>query len=169
MNILMNIIVLIFEVLYYSMFMYYAKKEGKFWKYILLFSLITIFFVFVGTSNLISYIILILMILYGLKYIVKIKISLYDMFIIFLMLAFKIFLEGVVYMGIYRFYKNNFLLTMIATLIKNGIVLLYKNKFNIIYNKLKIKWDNNNFYIRYTFIVFMFLFVIFSVIFLLIK
>lgn len=29
---ILNIIVLIFEVLYYSMFMYYARKEGKFWR-----------------------------------------------------------------------------------------------------------------------------------------
>lgn len=169
MNILMNIIVLIFEVLYYSMFMYYAKKEGKFWKYILLFSLITILLIFTNTSNLYSYLVFVLLTLFGLKYIVKLKSKFYDMFVIFLMLAFKIIIEGIVYMGIYCFYENNFVLTMIVTLIKNGIVLLYKNKFNIIYNKLKIKWDNNNFYIRYTFIVFMFLFVIFSVIFLLIK
>ena len=39
----LNILVLIFEVLYYSMFMYYAKGEGKFWKYILLFSIVSIF------------------------------------------------------------------------------------------------------------------------------
>lgn len=166
---ILNIIVLIFEVLYYSMFMYYARKEGKFWKYLLLFSLITIVLIFIGTNNLYSYLIFVLLSLYGLKYIVKINISLYDMFFIFIMLAFKILIEGIIYMVIYLFYKNNFILTMIVTLIKNGIVLLYKNKLNIIYTKLKIKWENNSFYIRYAFIIFMFMFIIFSVIFLLIK
>lgn len=42
MAILLNAIVLIFEVLYYSMFMYFSKKEGKFWKYIVSFTIITL-------------------------------------------------------------------------------------------------------------------------------
>ena len=77
MNILMNIIVLIFEVLYYSMFMYYAKKDGKFWKYILLFSLITILILILGSNNLISYIFFVLIALMGLKYFIKITSSIF--------------------------------------------------------------------------------------------
>ena len=169
MNILMNIIVLIFEVLYYSMFMYYAKKEGKFWRYILLFSLITIIGLFIGTSTLFSYALLVIMILFGIKYIVKVKTIFYHLFIIFIMLAFKIIIEGILYMTIYCFYRDNFILTMIAILTKNLIIFINRNKLFTFYNKLKALWDKNNFYIKYAFIIFMFLFVIFSVIFLLIK
>ena len=81
----LNIIVLIFEVLYYSLFMKYSRPEGKYYRYLILFTLITIIGLVIGTSNLISYLLLILMILYGIKYIVKIKISLYDMLVILIM------------------------------------------------------------------------------------
>ena len=57
----MHIIVLLFEVLYYSMFMKFARKEGKFWRYLLLFSLITIVLIFTGTGNLYVYLIFVLL------------------------------------------------------------------------------------------------------------
>ena len=50
MNIILNAIVLIFEVLYYALFMKFARKDGKFWKYILLFSLMTICSFFITTN-----------------------------------------------------------------------------------------------------------------------
>ena len=65
---ILNFIVLIFEILFYSMFMYYSKKEGKFSRYLLLFSLITIIGTIIKTNYLFSYLILVLMILYGIKY-----------------------------------------------------------------------------------------------------
>ena len=76
--VLANIIVLIFEILYYSMFMYYSKQEGKFWKYVILFTLITIFFGFVGTNNLLSFNFLVLFIILGERYFLKVNNSFYD-------------------------------------------------------------------------------------------
>ena len=157
----MHIIVLIFEILYYSMFMKFTKKEGKFWKYLLLFSLITIFFVFVPVANLISYLILILMMLYGLKFIVGLKISLYDMLLIVLMLLFKLIIEFIVFIPCYEFFKlSQFTSTMIFDFVKIFLLIIFKNnlyKFNI---KLKKLWYNNNFYIRYIFTCLTYIYVI---------
>lgn len=164
-----NIIVLLFEVLYYSMFMKFARNEGKFWRYLAAFTLITIIGLIVGTNTLYSYILLIIIIFLGLKYIVNLKMTLYDLFIIFVMLALKISIEGIIYMGIYMFYQNNFVLTMIATLSKNILVLALNKRLFKIYDYFKKIWYNNNFYIRYLFNTFMFFFVILSVVFLLMK
>ena len=84
MNLVLNILVLIFEILYYSLFMKYARKESKFHKLILLFTMITIIGMIIGTNNLPSYLILILMMSFGMKHIGKLKVSLYDMLIIFI-------------------------------------------------------------------------------------
>lgn len=162
MNILMNIIVLIFEVLYYSMFMYYSKKEGKFWKYILLFSLITIIGLFIGTNYLLSFLLLVIMMIYGLKYIVKAKISLYDMLVIFFMLLLNFLIPMPIYYFSSIFTKNVFILTIVYQIIKFLIVFALKYKLNKFYNFFHNLWNNNNFYIRYIFTTFMYLFVIFS-------
>lgn len=158
---IMHIIVLIFEVLYYSMFMKFAKKEGKFWKYLLLFSLITIFFVFVPVANLISYLILILMMLYGLKFIVRLKISLYDMLLIVLMLLFKLIIEFIVFISCYEFFKlSQFISTMIFDILKVTLLLTFKDKLYKLNIKLKKLWYNNNFYIRYIFTCLTYIYVI---------
>lgn len=164
-----NLVVLIFEILYYSMFMYYARREGKFNRYILLFTLITIFFIFAGTNSPISYLLLIFMILYGLRYIIKIKVSLYDMLIIFIMLILNFLIPTPIYYILLFFTNNVFIISIIYQFIK--IILVFFSKFllNIIYKKLYIIWNNNNFYIRYLFTTFMFLFIIFSCIYSLMK
>lgn len=167
MNILMNIIVLIFEVLYYSMFMYYAKKEGKFWRYILLFSLITILILILGSNNLISYIFFVLIALMGLKYFIKIKASLYDMLIIILMVVAKLLVEFIICMITFVIFKNTIISIFIANVIKICLLLLCNHKLNIIYNKLHIIWDKNNFYIRYVFICLTYIYVIVSILFML--
>ena len=166
---ILNIIVLIFEVLYYSLFMYYSKNEGKLSRYILLFSLITIFFCFVSTSNLYSYLFLILLMLYGLKYIVKLKISLYDMLVIFEMLLLKIIIETPIYIILKIFTENNFILTLPSSIIKIMLLYIFRENLKNMYVKFKKLWDNNNFYIRYIFTTLMFLFVIFSCVFLIVK
>lgn len=102
--IFINIIVLIFEILYYSMFMKFARKEGKFWKYLLLFTLVTISGLFIPTNTLLSYLYLILAILFGLKYIVKINTTLYDMFFILIMIFFKLIIEYVLVFSTFFFF-----------------------------------------------------------------
>lgn len=166
MNLLMmNIIVLIFEVLYYALFMKFARKEGNFSRYILLFTLITILFTFLGTNQIYSYLLLILTIIYGLKYVIKVKISLYDMLVIIIMLFLKVIIEFPFIIVLYQLLKiNQFIVTIIFDVVK--IILLFKlsNKMNLYYIKMKKLWDNNNFYIRYIFSCSMFVYVIITII-----
>lgn len=164
MNTFLYVIILIAEIFYYSMFMKFTRKQGKFWKYLLLFALITIFFFFVGTDKIYSYLLLILTILYGLKYVVKIKTGLYDMLIIFIMLILKVLTETPIYMLLFNLF-NIYIIGIIYSLIKIILVFLLKNKLNVLYKKLKKKWDNNNFYIRYIFTILMFAYSIISCIF----
>lgn len=158
---ILNFIVLLFEILFYSMFMYYSKREGKFNRYLLLFSLITIFFTFVGTTQLISYVVLIFMMLYGIKHIVKVKTTLYDMFILSLMLIFKIVIEFIVVLLFYNLF-GMYLTIFLFEIIKVLILIILKNKLNVFYKKMCIIWYKNNFYIRYIFSCLIVIYIIFS-------
>lgn len=160
----LHIIVLLFEVLYYSMFMKFARKEGKFWKYLLLFSLITIVLIFTGTNNLYVYLIFVLLTLYGLKYIVKIDIGLYDMLWIVIMLFVKIIIEFIISMGIYYTINDFLIMTLLIAFIKPIILIILKNKLTVFYTKLKRIWYKNNFYIRYVFSCLSIIYVIITVI-----
>ena len=166
MKMVLHIIVLIFEVLYYSMFMKFARKEGKFWKYLLLFSLITLIGIFTLTNqNLISYLTLVLLMLYGIKYIVRIKISLYDMLLIVIMLLLKLIIEFIIMLIFYELLNiNQFISTMIFDFIKISFLLFFKDKIYSISQKFKRLWDNNNFYIRYIFTIGIYVYVIVSII-----
>ena len=167
--ILLNILVLVFEILYYSMFMYYAKGEGKFKRYLLLFSLITIIMIFTGTNSLYSYLIFVLTTLYGLKYIVKVKTSLYDMLVILIILFIKFVIEIIFYYLLLMFSKNIFLNATIYGVIKTFIIFILGNnniiKFN--YRRLNKLWNNNNFYIRYIFSCLGFIYVILTCVYIL--
>ena len=165
---MLNVIILILEVLYYSLFMKFARPEGKFWKYLLLFGLITILFCFVGTSHIYSYLILTFIMLYGLKYIIKLKISLYDMFIIFIMLLTKIIIELCLFLTIYNFF-DKFLFTIIINVSKIFLLIIISKKVAIFYKKLKIEWNLNTFFIRYTFNLLLLIYIILSLIFLIIR
>lgn len=158
---ILNFIVLIFEILFYSMFMYYSKREGKFSRYLLLFSLITIFFSFVGTTQLISYVVLIFMMLYGIKHIVKVKTTLYDMFILSLMLIFKIIIEGIVVLIFYNIF-GMYITIFLFEIIKILTLIIFRNKLSLFYKYMYKLWYKNNFYIRYIFSCLIVVYVIFS-------
>lgn len=158
-----NIIVLIFEILYYSMFMKFARKEGKFLRYLLLFCLITIVIIFLQNQNFVTYLIFVLLALYGLKYIVKIKISLYDMLIIVIMLLLKLAIEFIFFVTLYELFNfGHFITTIVFDVAKILFLLIMNKKLNRYYKKLKILWDNNNFYIRYIFTCLTYIYVIFT-------
>ena len=163
MALFLNIIVLIFEILYYSLFMKFAKKEGKLIRYFIAFSLMTIVGVFIGTNNLPSYFVLIMLIIIGMKYIVKVKMSLYDVFIIVCMLFIKILIETPLYILLFNFIII-YIIGIIVNILKLAILFIIRNFLNKIYKTLKIKWDNNNFYIRYTFSICCFVYCIISAI-----
>lgn len=165
---LLNVIVLILEILFYSLFMKYSRKEGNIIRYLILFTLFSFISVFLSKQFFINYILIFLFILYGLKYIVKLKVSLYDLLVIIIMFAFKIIIEIPLYY-IMTIVINGVLATMIFQSLKILIVFLLRNKLSKMYIKLKNKWDNNNFYIRYIFTILLYVYIIFSCIFLILR
>lgn len=165
MSLLMNIIVLIFEVLYYALFMKFARKEGKFSRYVLLFTLISLVLYIIGTQELYSYILLILMMVYGMKYVVKTKISLYDMLVVIIMLFVNIIIQLPIYIIFFNILgMSHFITTLIFEIAKLLFVFILNTNMNIYYNKMKKLWDNNNFYIRYIFSCFVFIYFIITVV-----
>lgn len=160
--IIANIIVLIFEVLYYSMFMYYAKSEGKFNRYILLFSLITIIILFVGNDSILSYFLFMILSFYGLKYIVKVNAYLYDMFVTFAMFFVSFLIPIPIYLIGNLFTNNIFIITLSYCFTKVFIIFLTNKIINKIFKKLKVLWYKNIFIIRYIFIICAIMLVIFS-------
>lgn len=160
---------LMFEVLYYSIFMKCARKEGKILKYLALFAFVNIFFLFVGTNSFVSYVILLFMILFGLKYFVKIKVNLCDMLTIILMLLFKILIEAIVCLLLYLILKDTVIPLVIANILKIAIIILFNKNINKIFSKIRDFWNKNNFYIRYIFSCLLYLYIIISVIFLIYK
>lgn len=161
--VLANIIVLIFEILYYSMFMYYSKQEGKFWKYVILFTIISIIGGFIGTNYLMSFNFLIIMILLGERYCLKIKNSFYDIFRIIIMLLFKYIIELPIYLMFINFIDYYFLMILIG-IIKILILSLFKNKIRKLYVLFTKSWNENCFYTRYICSCFLYIYVIVSTI-----
>lgn len=164
MEIILNIIVLLFEVLYYSLFMKYARKEGKFYRYLILFVLITIIGLLIGTNEFMSYMFLILIILLGLKYIIRIKTTLFDCLIILLMILLKVVIETIFYMPLHTI-LDIYRIGVLYSIFKIITVISLRNKIYSFINKLRTKWNANNFYIRYTFSILTFIYVIISCIF----
>lgn len=164
MALFLRVFVIIFEILYYSLFMKFARKDGNLLKYIILFTMISIVLFFVSSFNIYAYLVFMILSLIGLKVIGKT--SLYDMFIIFIMLLFKLVIEIVFAFSLNYFIVDINVCKILLGLIKVGTVLIIHNKLNILYIKLKECWFNNNFYIRYLFSVFMFIYIISACLFL---
>lgn len=162
MQLILGVIGLFLEALYYSLFIKNIKKESNIIKLIILFILINIFFAFVGSNILFSYLLLMIIIVLGLKYFANIKINNYDMFFLFIMMAFKIIVEGFSVTIISLLIRNNYFMAISLSFIKLLALFLFKNKLNLLYNKFKKHWDNNIFYIRYAFAILMLIYVISS-------
>lgn len=163
MELILNIIVLIFEVIFYSLFMKFTRKEGKLWKYIVTFILMTILVLICNATKFPVYFAFVIMTLLALKYIVRIKVTLYDMLVIVLMLFLKMAIETPLYIVLFKFI-NNYVIGVIVNIIKIVVIFLLRNKLNKFYNFLKVKWDNNNFYIRYIFSICCFIYCIITAI-----
>lgn len=168
-NIIMNIVVLIFEILYYSLFMKYARKEGKFWRYIISGIITTLLLLIVGSNNLIGLLVLIISLFISLKYIVKLKTGLYDMFFVIIMIFIKLIIESCLSLPLYNILNNIYYVSTITGITKCTIVLLLGYKINWLYTKLKKIWYDNNFYIRYIFACMCFVYCILAVLFLITK
>lgn len=164
MGLFLRILVIIFEILYYSLFMKFARKQGNFWKYLLLFTVISIVLFFISSFNIYAYLVFMVLSLFGLKLIGKT--SLYDMFIIFIMILFKLLIELSCAFPLNSLIPDINTCKIILGLIKVNTIMLIGNRFNILYNKLKTYWSKNNFYIRYLFSIFMFIYIISACLFL---
>lgn len=162
---LLNLIVLTFEILFYSMFMKFAKNDGKFYKYVIVFIINTILITLLGSRNLMSYLVFVMTTLLMLKYVVQVKTSLYDMLVIIFMLIVKSMLEIPLFY-LFAMCFSGVISTFLFQITKILLVLFLKDLIRTIYIKLKTKWDNNNFYIRYIFSILMFMYVIISCFFL---
>ena len=169
MIILLNILGLIFEILFYSLFMKFTRKEGNFFKYLFAFTTITVIGLIIGTQSLISCLLLIAMILLGIKYIVKIKTTFYDLFFIFLMMLFKLILEAIIVFFISIIIKDPYVMAITLGIVKILFILLFREYLNKIYEYIKIFWYQNKFFIRYIFDILMFAYVILSCVFLILN
>lgn len=166
MALFLRVVVILFEILYYSMFMKFARKEGKFSRYLLLFILFSIISFFMNDSMIISYAIILLLILYGLKYVVKLKITFYDLFFIFVMMLIKVFIEIILALTLTIFIKNIILCKVFMGIAKLLLLFVIKDKLGYLYKELHKKWDNNKFFIRYIFDILMFVYIIIACLFL---
>lgn len=163
-SLLLNVVVLVFEILYYTLFMKFARKDGKFWRYLLLFIIASILILIAG-NTFFAYLIFILFTYISLKAIVKTKVSLYDMLIIVAMLFLNIAIQLPIFIVCFNILKvGHFITTMIFEVAKVLLLLLLNKRMNGYYIKGKKLWDNNNFYIRYIFSCSMFIYVIVTVI-----
>lgn len=168
MGLFLNVVILILETLYYSVFMKISRREGKLSRYLLLFTLFSIIGLFLDKSFMLNYVLIFLVILYGLKYIVRISISLYDLLFIIIMFLIKIIIE-IPFYYLFTLLLNGVVSTLLFQSIKVLLVYTFRNKLPIIYKQLNEKWENNNFYIRYIFTILLFTYVIVSCLFLMLR
>lgn len=168
MGLFLNVVILILETLYYSVFMKISRREGKFSRYLLLFTLFSIISLFLNKNFMLNYVLIFLVILYGLKYIVRISISLYDLLFIIIMFLIKIVIE-IPFYYLFVLLLNGVTSTLLFQSIKVLLVYIFRNKLPIIYKQLNEKWKNNNFYIRYIFTILLFTYVIVSCLFLILR
>lgn len=165
MALFLNLIVLIFEVLYYSLFMKFTRKEGKFYRYFLLFVIASIVVSILNSTTFPIYFIFMLIVLLGFKYIVKTKTSLFDFLIILLMMLLNVIIELPIFIIFYSILsQTHFITTLIFEILKLLVVYLLRDKLNIMYEKLKVLWGKNNFYIRYIFSCLIFVYTIFTIV-----
>lgn len=162
MFILQNVIIFTLEVIYYSLFMHYADKRFNI-RCFITFLLANIISLFIGYGNFYSYLFYFIELSFIFR-ILKIKFTLYDLLFIIFSMIFKILIEFICFI-ILKDMMDLFVVTFLICLLKIFIITFIKNKILFVYNHLKIKWNNNNFYIRYIFNITIFIYIIASLLF----
>ena len=158
--IVLNIILLLIDIIFYSIFLYSCRKDGKFNRYVILGIIVTVLALIVGTNNLLSYLLLVMTFLLGMKYIVKVKTSLYDMFIIIVMLFTKVSLELFPFVIFYIILGNYAVVYVLMIILKLLFLITARNNLHLFYKTMKKLWLNNVFKIRYIFICCTYIYVI---------
>lgn len=148
MDLVINALIIILEAIYYGLFMNFSKGDKGKLRYIILFIFVGIIGMFLNLNNIINYVLLIFLIIFGMKYFIKVNTYVYDIFAILAMMFFKILIEGIIYNMLIS--KLNLIITtLIFEVVKILFVFIISKYLNRVYVKgLKI-WKNNNFYIRY--------------------
>lgn len=141
---------LVLEVVFYSLFLIFCRRDGKVYKYFALFSFITLILLYLGTTNVFVYYLFVVLALFGLKYFIKVKTSLYDMLVITVMLLIKVAIETPFYLVLINF-GDKYIVALITELIKIILLLAFKNNLSAIYKKFRMKWEHSDFYVRYSF------------------
>lgn len=165
MKIIANLIVLIFEIMFYSIYTKNIKGEGKLSKYILTFIVGTIGLMIAG-NGLFSYLAFALLCLFGIKYIVKVKTSFFDFFMIIIMLLIKAAIETAVCIVCFAITKDTFISLMVANIVKMLFVCKNKVPMRNYYQVLGKLWNSNNFYFRYILMSLLYIYIICSALFL---
>jgi len=158
-----DFVVLILEVLFYSLFMKYSKKEGKLIRYVFVF-IISSILVALLRNYFPAYLLFIFSSYIGLKYIVRIKPSLYDVLVIIVMLLLNVTIELPIYLIFFKlFHFNRDIVTIMFELVKLFVVMIGKKCFDENYLKFKNVWDHNDFNLRYGFTIMLYLYVIVTI------
>lgn len=121
-----------------------TKEVDKFQKAIEISILATFIIGCTGTNQLLTYILFVLLAINGLKMFTEPK--LYDMFVLTMMLIFKIVIEFIIVLFFYNIFGLIFT-TFIFEMAKIIILLIFKNKISKLYIKFDKIWYKNNFYI----------------------
>lgn len=158
--VVLNIILLLVDIIFYSIFLYSCRRDGKFNRYVILGIIVTVLALIVGTNNLLSYLLLVMTFLLGMKYIVKVKTSLYDMFIIIVMLFTKVSLELFPFVVFYVMMENYAVVYTLMIILKLLFLITARNNLHLFYKTMKKLWLNNVFKIRYIFICCTYIYVI---------
>ena len=162
-----QLIVFLLEILYYTMFFSFCRKDEKPYKLFLVFLISNIISFFIGYGSFYSYAFYFIEIAI-LTRLLKIKMTLYDILVLIVSMIFKLFIEVMFFIFI-RENITTFAWICTIGIVKNNILIICNKKLNEIYNKLKKLWLNNNFYIRYLFSTFLYLYLIFSVIYIIVR
>ena len=132
------------EVLYFTLFLSFTKNLKE--KRIKLFLLIALSYtlcIFISQYKILFYIIFMFMCYISLKILYKSKTQIIDVFIISVSSIYLTFATFIASLFI-KEDLSNYILCYILSRILIFIIFIFKNKFNILYNKYKSLWNRND-------------------------
>lgn len=162
-----QLIIFCLEILYYTLFFGFCRRSEKFYKLFIVFLLSNIISFFIGYGSFYSYAFYFVEIAILMR-LLKIKMTLYDILVLIVSMIFKLFIELIFFIFI-RDNISTFFWVLLIGIAKNNILILIHKYLNTLYYKLKKLWLNNNFYIRYLFSTFLYLYLIFSIIYIILR
>ena len=162
-----QLIIFLLEILYYTLFFGFCRKNDKYYKLFVVFLIANIISFFIGYGTFYSYALYFTEISI-LARLLNIKMTLYDIFVLIISMIFKLIIE-LLFFIIIRENISLFIWVLAMGITKNMILLFINKILNKLYYKLKDLWINNNFYIRYLFSTFLYLYLIFSIIYIIFR